>query len=177
MRNPCEEIVIAGIVQLARMASMTPSVTLRWMTAKSATTDAEALLIAIRDLAVFEGWADRVTVTADQIVARAAETPPRSRALLAWSEDALAGFATLFDIPYAYADRPSLELEMLFVAEPYRARGVGRALMTEIIAFARTGNYERVEWNVLADNARAQAFYKSLGAAEKDGWRRWGISL
>ena len=66
---------------------------------------------------------------------------------------------------------------MLYVTEPWRARGVGRALMDAVLDHARTGGFERVEWNVLAKNARAKAFYESLGGAEKDGWRRWGVTL
>ncbi|MEP2544004.1 MAG: GNAT family N-acetyltransferase, partial [Alphaproteobacteria bacterium] len=85
------------------------------------------------------------------------------------------GFATVFPIPYAYAAKPSLELEMLYVTEPWRAQGVGRALMDAVLDHAKATGCERVEWNVLADNARAQAFYKSLGAAEKTGWRRWVV--
>ena len=66
---------------------------------------------------------------------------------------------------------------MLYVSEPWRARGVGRALMAAVMARARESGCDRVEWNVLADNSRAQAFYSAFGAAEKVGWRRWGAAV
>jgi GNAT superfamily N-acetyltransferase len=150
---------------------------IRWMTAASAAQDAPGLLALMHDLAVFEGWPDLLTITAAEIARRAAAAPPALQAVLAEAESTPVGFATLFPIPYAYAARPSLELEMLFVAEPWRARGVGKALMAAVLDHARAGGFARVEWNVLAKNARAMAFYESLGGAEKDGWRRWGVTL
>jgi len=157
---------------------MKNTATIRWMTPLSAAADAPGLLALMRDLADFEGWPDLLSITAAEIARRAGTTPPGLQAVLAEaSEGDLVGFATVFPIPYAYAARPSLELEMLYVAEPWRVQGVGRALMDAVLAHARAGGFERVEWNVLADNARAQAFYKSLGGAEKVGWRRWGLAV
>ncbi len=153
----------------------TPSV--RWITPQTATADTPALLGLFRDLAAFEGWAHLLSVSAAELTARASAQPPRLQAVLAEASGATVGFATVFDIPYAYAARPSLELEMLYVAEPWRARGVGRLLMTAVLNHARAQGCERVEWNVLADNARAQAFYETFGATEKTGWRRWGMTL
>ena len=152
--------------------------TIRWMTAASAEADAPGLLALIRELAAFEGWAGQVTVTAEEIAARARLTPPPTRAVVAAAPDgALAGFATVFDIPYAYAAAPSLELEMLYVRDAWRAQGTGKAIMAAVLAHARETGCERVEWNVLASNTRAQGFYGSLGAAEKVGWRRWAITI
>ena len=157
---------------------MKNTATIRWMTPLSAAADASGLLALMRDLADFEGWPDLLSITATEIAHRVSTSPPALQAVLAEAAEAPpVGFATVFEIPYAYAARPSLELEMLYVAEPWRAQGVGRALMDAVLAHARETGCERVEWNVLADNARAQAFYKSLGAAEKAGWRRWELTV
>ena len=151
---------------------------IRWLTADRAAADAPGLLALMRDLAAFEGWPDLLSITAAEIARRVSTSPPALQAVLAETpEGTPVGFATVFEIPYAYAARPSLELEMLYVTEPWRAQGVGRALMDAVLAHARETDCERVEWNVLADNARAQAFYESLGAAEKAGWRRWGLAV
>ena len=87
------------------------------------------------------------------------------------------GFATVFVTDFTYASRPSLELEMLFVADPWRRHGVGRALMDAVIAHARYGGYVEMEWNVLKTNARAQAFYRQFGADVQPEWDRWGLVL
>ena len=156
---------------------MKTDATIRWMTADRADADAPGLLALMDGLAAFEGWPDLLSVTASEIARRAQATPPALQAVLAEAEGTLVGFATVFPIPYAYAAHPSLELEMLYVAEPWRARGVGRALMDAVLDHARETGCERVEWNVLAANGRAQAFYESLGGTEKDGWRRWALML
>ena len=157
---------------------MKTDATIRWMTADRADADAPGLLALMRDLAAFEGWPGLLSVTAAEIARRISTAPPALQAVLAEAPGGdLIGFATVFAIPYAYAMNPSLELEMLFVTEPWRAQGVGRALMDAVLGHARAGGFERVEWNVLAKNARAKAFYESLGGVEKDGWRRWGVTL
>lgn len=156
---------------------MKPTAAIRWMTAETADADAPGLLALMRDLARFEGWPDLLSVTAAEIARRGAASPPALEAVLAEAGGDLIGFATVFEIPYAYAATPSLELEMLYVSEPWRARGVGRALMAAVMARARESGCDRVEWNVLADNSRAQAFYSAFGAAEKVGWRRWGAAV
>lgn len=151
---------------------------IRWMTPLSADADAPHLLALMDELAAFEGWPDLLSITAAEIARRVRAATPALQAVLAETpEGTPVGFATVFEIPYAYAARPSLELEMLYVTEPWRAQGVGRALMDAVLDHARVTGCERVEWNVLADNARAQAFYESLGAAEKAGWRRWGLTV
>ena len=156
---------------------MKTDATIRWMTPGRAAADAPGLLALMHDLAAFEGWPGLLSVTATEIARRISTAPPALQAVLAEApEGNPVGFATVFPIPYAYAAKPSLELEMLYVTEPWRAQGVGRALMDAVLAHAQAGGFERVEWNVLADNARAQAFYESLGGAEKDGWRRWSLS-
>lgn len=157
---------------------MENTATIRWMTSLSADADAPHLLALMGDLADFEGWPNLLSITAAEIARRVRVAPPALQAVLAEApEGGLVGFATVFPIPYAYAARPSLELEMLYVTEAWRAQGVGRALMDAVLAHTKATGCERVEWNVLADNARAQAFYKSLGGAEKAGWRRWGVTL
>ena len=157
---------------------MKTDATIRWMTPGRAAADAPGLLALMHDLAAFEGWPDLLSITAAEIARRVSASPPALQAVLAEAPGGdLVGFATVFAIPYAYAMNPSLELEMLFVTEPWRAQGVGRALMDAVLAHAQAGGFERVEWNVLADNARAQAFYESLGGAEKAGWRRWGLTV
>ena len=50
------------------------------------------------------------------------------------------------------------------MVDAHRWRGVGRALLAEVIRVAEARGAGRVEWNVLQWNERAIAFYRSLGA-------------
>ncbi|MEQ8507289.1 MAG: GNAT family N-acetyltransferase [Rhodospirillales bacterium] len=155
---------------------MTDDMTVRWMTPESAVADAPGLLALIQGLAEFEGWAEHVDITEDEIIRRARLPQPAFRAVLATDTHGTAvGMATVYDTVYTHSLRPSLELEMLFVAEPWRARGVGRALITQVIETGKRGGYDKMEWNVLKTNARAQAFYRQFGGDEQAEWQRWGL--
>ena len=56
-------------------------------------------------------------------------------------------------------------LNMLFLLEPYRGQGLGRALMAEWEARMRAQGYERVMTSTQA-NEYAQHFYRRLGYAD-----------
>jgi RimJ/RimL family protein N-acetyltransferase len=56
----------------------------------------------------------------------------------------------------------------LSVAKPYRDRGVGRALINALLAWARAHpTIEKVDLGVFASNARARHLYTSLGFREE----------
>jgi [ribosomal protein S18]-alanine N-acetyltransferase len=56
-----------------------------------------------------------------------------------------------------------LHLLNVAVAPPCRRRGIGRALMDDLLAYARTHDVVRVLLEVRASNAPAIALYESLG--------------
>jgi GNAT superfamily N-acetyltransferase len=66
-------------------------------------------------------------------------------------------------------------LEDLFVADTARGRGVGRALIDDLIALARAKGWHRLYWHTDEDNARARALYDSY--AKSDGHIRYRIPL
>jgi GNAT superfamily N-acetyltransferase len=74
------------------------------------------------------------------------------------------GFALFFTNFSTFRTRPGLYLEDLFVVEAHRGRGVGRALMAELIRTAEGRGAGRLEWTVLQWNESAIAFYRRLGA-------------
>jgi ribosomal protein S18 acetylase RimI-like enzyme len=54
-------------------------------------------------------------------------------------------------------------LEDLYVTEAARGRGVGRALLEECFAQARSRGCKRIELDVQSDNTGARALYESCG--------------
>lgn len=54
----------------------------------------------------------------------------------------------------------------LWVDEPHRGRGLGRAMMLALEDEARAAGLRRIELNVFARNGRAQSLYGSLGFVE-----------
>ena len=93
---------------------------------------------------------------------------PAAEALLAEHEAGGAkepvGFALYFTNYSTFRTRPGVHLEDLFVVDAHRRRGVGRALLAEVIRVAEARGAGRLEWTVLQWNESAIAFYRRLGA-------------
>jgi len=75
------------------------------------------------------------------------------------------GFTQLYATFSSLRMAPMWRLNDLFVAPAARRRGVGRALMTRAIDFARSTSAGAVELVTQRDNAKARALYESLGFA------------
>jgi ribosomal-protein-alanine N-acetyltransferase len=74
-------------------------------------------------------------------------------------ETPLAGYCGLLVLPGA----PDADVQTIAVAPQARRRGLGRALMTEMIDEARRRRVREVFLEVRADNPDAQRLYTSLG--------------
>jgi ribosomal protein S18 acetylase RimI-like enzyme len=59
--------------------------------------------------------------------------------------------------------RPHADVEKVAVAPEAQGRGIGRRLMTELIAAAREAGVEVLTLDLRGDNDRAAALYESLG--------------
>jgi ribosomal-protein-alanine acetyltransferase len=73
---------------------------------------------------------------------------------------------------------PSADVQTIAVADRARRGGLGRVLMTQLIAEARTRGAEEVFLEVRADNDSAQNLYRSLGfeqLAVRKGYYKGGV--
>ncbi|MGG5819841.1 N-acetyltransferase family protein [Falsiroseomonas sp. HW251] len=104
--------------------------------------------------------------------AAVALTSPAGRAgpfcLVARRQGAAAGFVSLSGFFPAFDLTWGLLLKDLFVAEAQRGTETARELMTATAAFAARGGYTRLDWTADGGNARAQGFYRKMGAAAAD---------
>jgi GNAT superfamily N-acetyltransferase len=73
----------------------------------------------------------------------------------------LASFGTLYP---ATDSHPQFFLKELFVSEVYRAKAVGRALISALVKLAMQRGCNRVDWTTASDNVNAQKFYHKIGA-------------
>jgi GNAT superfamily N-acetyltransferase len=64
-----------------------------------------------------------------------------------------------------------LFLEDLFVREPFRRCGIGKALLAAVARIAVDEHCYGIHWEVLDWNAKAIALYQGLGATFRDQWR------
>lgn len=127
----------------------------------------------IRELAEFERMADRVVCTPEDLRREVFGPDPVVRVSLAATDAGeVAGMALWFHTFSTFLGRRGIWLEDLFVREPHRRQGHGRALLGHLRSLVDG----RVEWSVLDWNRRAVDFYERLGARPLEGWTtyRWG---
>ena len=84
--------------------------------------------------------------------------PPRGGLWLAAHDDAGVGCVALRPL-----DDDTAEVKRMYVDEPWRGRGVGRALMQAVVAGARERGYAILRLGTLDDMKAAQALYASFG--------------
>eukprot|EP00040_Diaphanoeca_grandis_P009108 m.47686 g.47686 ORF g.47686 m.47686 type:complete len:245 (-) comp20553_c0_seq2:108-842(-) len=77
--------------------------------------------------------------------------------------DAVVGFAIVRIQPEFIAHQPGAHLETLAVAEAVDGMGLGRVLVTEAEAFARTHGAQSMTLHVFATNTRARSVYDRIG--------------
>lgn len=63
------------------------------------------------------------------------------------------------------------EVKRMFVAAEWRGRGVGRALLETLIAFARSKDYDTLRLGTLHDMDAAQGLYRSVGFTPIERYR------
>ena len=96
---------------------------------------------------------------------------PGVSVLLARAAGAPVGVAVCFTGFSTFRARPLTNLHDLAVVPAWRGRGIGRRLLSEVLARARARGHCKVTLEVRDDNAAALALYRDLGfgAGESDG--------
>lgn len=86
-----------------------------------------------------------------------------------------AGFAIHHHHPSTWVMGDDCYLEDLFVDPAQRGRGIGRALIEDLITLARERGWKRLYWNTDAGNKAARALYEQFTA--DDGHIRYRMTL
>jgi diamine N-acetyltransferase len=132
-------------------------------------TDAAIIVEFTRSLASYEGSLQDVVATPADIALAMFACPPSAYCELAEWDGEPAGFAIWSYNFSIYLGKSCLWLEDLFVAEKFRRRGIGRALLFHLARKCRQEKLGRMEWSVLHGNEPATAFYHELGAKIEEG--------
>ncbi len=77
--------------------------------------------------------------------------------------DSALGFAQAYPFLSSVAMRPIWVLNDLYVCTDHRRKGVGRALLDDMVARGRAAGVARLELATAADNAVAQQVYEACG--------------
>lgn len=136
--------------------------------------EADILRLVIA-LAVYEREPDAVKATEDSLRATLFGDNPQVFAHLAELDGQTVGLALWFLTYSTWTGAPSLYLEDLYVAEPARDTGTGRALLATLAREARVRGCARMDWSVLDWNDKAKQFYRHIGAHHAAGWEPWRI--
>ena len=103
--------------------------------------------------------------------------PSEDGVLLGASEgEKLAGYACLYWHFSSLIAAETVLMNDLFVAEPARGRGVGRALIDASAAVARERGAAYLEWATAPSNIAAQRLYDRTGATRSE-WIEYELGL
>lgn len=165
--------------------------------------DVPAVLALVRALAAYEREPDAVAMTEADLAAALFGPHPAASALVAAAPPRdvvghgaehradrggggsgtgtgdgggeVVGFAIWHETFSTWTGQTGAFLVDLFVAEDHRRDGHGRALLVTLADICRRRGHRRLEWDVLDWNTPAHGFYRSLGAAPRDGWSTWRL--
>ena len=115
-------------------------------------------------LALWQGYLDYYGVDlAPEVTtatwARLLDPASPVKARLAEVDGQVMGFAIHLHHPSTWVLTEDCYLEDLFVAPEARGKGLGRALIDDLIALARAKGWGRVYWHTRIDNEKARALY------------------
>ena len=138
---------------------------------RTATADDVPLLKRlISELAEYEREPNAVVVTEQSMIKDGFGLQPKFRGLMAEWDGQAVGYALFYGF-YSSWKGSGMYLEDLFVREPFRSRGIGKALLSEVARIAREEGCFALRWEVLGWNKSAIEFYKFLGGEFLDEWR------
>lgn len=132
--------------------------------------DEDGILDCIRALAVYEREPDAVENTAADLRETLFGDAPSVFAHVVEKDARIVGIAVWFLNYSTWTGRHGIYLEDLFVEEPERGNGYGKALLAGLARLCAERGYRRFEWSVLDWNEPSIAFYRSIGAVGMDGW-------
>ena len=133
--------------------------------------DVPQILAFIRELADYEREPHAVLATEADLLRDGFGATPRFRCVLAEADGTPVGFALFFTSYSTWRGHHGIRLEDLYVTPSARGQGIGRALLQHLAQVALAEGCPRLEWDVLAWNTPAIAFYEQIGAHTLTEWR------
>lgn len=137
---------------------------------KAEEKDVPIILQLIKELAEYEELLHQVITTEEDLARVLFNKNSFVNVLLAEYNDKIAGQALFFYNFSTFVGKPGLYLEDFYVKPEFRGKGIGKALLMEVIKTAKERDCGRVEWVVLDWNKPAIDFYKGIGAIPLDEW-------
>jgi L-amino acid N-acyltransferase YncA len=121
-------------------------------------------------------WTDEVVARSDREEWLAARTAAGDPVLVAVENGELAGYATYAQWRAKYGYRHTVE-DSVYIAAPFQGRGVGRALLVELVARARTAGHHVMLADIESGNVASIGLHESLGFVEAGRLREIGTKF
>lgn len=131
--------------------------------------DMPQVLGLIKVLAKFEKEANAVEVTVDDLIKDGFGEHKLFHCFVAESNNDIIGIALVYP-RYSTWKGPVIHLEDLIVSEKARGKGLGSALLAEVVKYGYKLGVKRICWEVLDWNDPAIDFYESKGANVMRDW-------
>ena len=74
----------------------------------------------------------------------------------------VAGYANTWTVYSIWSGGMALTVDDLYIALPFRGRGIGEAMMKYLMNYAEKHNFKRVQLHAEPDNHRAHSLYRKL---------------
>ena len=133
-------------------------------------SDMTGVWALINELAVFEKEPLAVEVSIADLERDGFGSNPLFHCFVAEkSAGEIVGIA-LFYPRYSTWKGPVIHLEDLIVTSSERGKGIGNALLTKVVSYAKEKGLKRVSWEVLDWNTPAIDFYEAKGANVMRDW-------
>lgn len=130
--------------------------------------DEHAILRLIQELAIYEKAPNEVINTTEQLAVDLFDDQI-CHAIVVEKDAEIIGFA-LYYFAYSTWKGRCLYLEDFYVQEAHRRFGIGEQLFDRVVAIAKENQVARMDWQVLAWNEPAIAFYKKKNAILDEEW-------
>ena len=131
-------------------------------------SDMPQLWELMKAFAEFDGSADNLTVSAEDLEQAFFAKDPKIFCLVVERNEKIVGFLNYFLTISSFSMNPCLWVEDIFISQDYRSKGIGAMLFEEIRKIADARSCHKVEWLVRANNESGIQFYKKLGAKVYD---------
>ena len=139
--------------------------TIRWAQKQ----DMAQVLDLIKALAIFEREPDAVEINETYLQAKGFGGNPSFQCLVAEVEGKIEGIALVYK-RFSTWKGDVLHLEDLIVNQNMRGKGLGEALLNEVVKYGSELGVKRISWEVLDWNTPAIEFYEKKGANVMRDW-------
>ena len=131
--------------------------------------DMPGVLELIKELARFEKEPDAVEITSAELIRHGFGPSKQYQCFVAEVENEIKGMALVYP-RYSTWKGPAIHLEDLIITKDMRGRGLGTALLDQVIKYGHSLGVKRISWEVLDWNEPAISFYQNKGAKVLRDW-------